>query len=178
MVGKESVKKELAYLAIAAVVLYLLFVNGTGSDEMLTDRTDEEKKKIADKVKGASWYGTLVRVAVDYDIPPKRIAAIVAVESAGNPAALGAAGEKGLMQLMTPAVKDVYSQWGQSYYVALATGLNLFDPKTNLTIGTCYLAILKNRTRSLDQATQDYNDGSLERGKAYLNEVLSFEKFF
>lgn len=170
--------KELTWVLIAAVVLYLLFVNSTGSVELLTDRTDEERKVIADKVKKSSWYGTLVRVAVDYNIPPKRIAAIVAVESAGNPNALGTSGEQGLMQLMTPAVKDVYSQWKQSYTVALVTGLNLFDPKTNLTIGTCYLAILKNRTGSLDQATQDYNDGSLDRGYAYLNEVLSFEKFF
>lgn len=174
--------KKWAFLAIFVVVAYTAFLawkrSGGVAAEKLTDLSDEARQKIADKIKGKPWYGTLVRIAADYDIPRQRIASIVAVESQGNEKAVGKAGELGLMQLMEPAIKDVYSSWNQSYIAALALGLDLFDAKTNLTIGTCYVAILKKRTGNLDQATQDFNDGGLNRGYAYLNEVKSFEKFF
>lgn len=167
-----------ALVILAGLVVWYLSGRGE-SKKLLTNLNDEQRKKIADKIKAKEWYGNLVRVSADYNIPAKRISAMVAVESQGNENAIGKAGEKGLMQLMTPAVKDVYEHWGKSYSVAIATGLNLLDAKTNLLIGTCYLAILKKRLNgNLDQATQDYNDGKAELGSAYLNEVKEFENYF
>lgn len=172
--------KYFGLAVIAVVVLYLIYVRRSGpAPELLTDRTDEQRRKIADKIKAKVWYGDIIRIANDYNIPHERIAAIVAVESQGTENAVGKDGEKGLMQLMTGAVKDVYAHWGKSYELALVTGLNLFDAKENILIGTAYLAILQKRLNgNLDQATQDFNDGKLNLGSAYQNEVKAFERFF
>lgn len=68
-----------------------------------------------------------------YHICPELIQAIIEQESAGNPDAVGPAGEIGLMQ--------IYPR----YHLARAQRLNvydLFNPEGNILIGTDYLAEL------------------------------------
>lgn len=141
----------------------------------LTDLSDEQRKAIAQTVKGKKWFPFLLKTANDYNLPGKRIASIVCVESQGNENAVGTSGERGLMQLMEQAVKDVYDQWGSSYFMATMTGLSLFDAEKNISIGTTYLGILKMRTGNLDEATKQYNGRHDDK---YLNEVKSYEKYF
>lgn len=163
-----KVKYALA-AAIVAVVVYLYFRNRS---------SNEGRAAVAERIKSASWYPRLVRVAADYNVPRQRVASIVAVESGGNPEAKGAAGEIGLMQLLTPAIEDVYNQWGQSYAVKVATGANFFDPELNVTLGTAYLAILKERNGgNIDTATKRYNGRGILT-ESYLSNVKAFEPFF
>lgn len=161
------IKYAAAAVIVAAVWYYM------------TRRRDDDAAKaaVAQKIKSASYYPRIVRMAADYNLPRERVAAIVAVESAGNPDAKGSAGEIGLMQLLTPAIQDVYEQWGQSYELKLLTGINFYDPELNIALGTAYLAILKNRHGDIDTATKRYN-GRGAVTENYLDNVKSFEPYF
>lgn len=75
----------------------------------------------------AIWHALIAAAADRYDVPPDLVEAIVAVESGGNPRAVGPAGERGLMQLL-PAT-------------AARLGVrDAFDPAQNVDAGTRYLA--------------------------------------
>lgn len=164
----SPVKYAVAAVIAAAVWYYL--------SRRRTD--DAYKSAIAQKIKSAAWYSRIVRMAADYNLPRERVAAIIAVESAGNPDAKGRSGEVGLMQLLSPAIQDVYEQWGQSYELKLLSGVNFFEPELNIALGTAYLAILKNRNGGdVDTATKRYNGrGSVT--DSYLSDVKSFEPYF
>jgi len=134
-------------------------------------------KKVVEKIKSADYFPRIVRASADYGLDWRRVASIIAVESAGNVKAVGAAGEVGLMQLMPGAIQDVYRQWGSSYEVALVTGANFFDPLLNIQIGTTYLWILYDRLKNLNDATMRYNGVGVNT-VLYLGKVLKYEKYF
>ncbi len=90
----------------------------------------------------------LVRVAArDNRLSPRLIAAVIATESHGDPAAVSRAGAQGLMQLM-PATSEQYGV------------LNPFDPASNVSGGSHYLADLLRRYHgNLQIALAAYNAG-------------------
>lgn len=68
------------------------------------------------------------------------ILAMIEVESGFNNKAVSRAGAKGLMQLMPKAVKDAKS------YCKITGKVDLFNPRTNIKLGVCYLAWIQERT--------------------------------
>lgn len=73
--------------------------------------------------------------AARYGVEYALLKAVVRQESDFDPGVVGRAGEIGLMQLMPGAVSD----WERSTGRVLAGNGLLFDPGTNLEIGTWYL---------------------------------------
>lgn len=73
----------------------------------------------------AVWTGPIHQAAARYRVPAAFIAAIMAVESGGNPTARSPVGAVGLLQVMP---------------VHFHPGQNPWDPATNIAVGTAYLA--------------------------------------
>ena len=106
-------------------------------------------------------------------VPADLIGAIVMVESAGNPVAVGSIGERGLMQLTKGAIDDVNSNFGTNFFWNL-----MFTRKLNLLAGAYYLKLQKKRLGSWDDAIRAYNAGErgakLGRAQEYLTKVKSW----
>lgn len=71
-----------------------------------------------------------------HGVDPLLVKAVVWQESRFQPAKLGGHGERGLMQVTEPAAQD----WVQALGVETFVPEDLLDPKTNLEVGTWYLA--------------------------------------
>lgn len=76
-----------------------------------------------------------------YAITPELIAAIIHIESSGDPLALGKAGERGLMQIMPATWREqCMRSFGQVISYELA-----YNPEVNRKVGTAYLEYVRNR---------------------------------
>lgn len=152
------------YLAfLLAVVIYLIFGSVT-DNEIVRDRLPDRISK---------WYNQAKEASKITGVPLKYILGIIAVESNGNPEAIGSAGEIGLMQLKEIAVRDVYEN----------LGVNVENWKTgpydNILAGSYFLKLQKKRSGSWDVAIRSYNQGfegqkNNELATVYLNKVNSF----
>jgi len=83
-------------------------------------------------------------VAYGLDLDPAVVAdhlvrAIIQIESSGNPHAVGAAGERGLMQIMPGTWRDMT----QKAYGAAMPFDRAFDPELNQRVGRLYLAYIQ-----------------------------------
>lgn len=76
------------------------------------------------------------REAVRRELDPLLVAAVIRVESRFNPAALGAAGEIGLMQVL-PATLPVAAR---AAGLPVPTPEQAWEPELNIALGTAYLA--------------------------------------
>lgn len=95
--------------------------------------------------------------AEQHGVDPALVAAIINVESRFDTQAVSRAGASGLMQLMP----------GTAQWVADAIGLDMFeveqhifDPATNINLGTWYIARLMGNHHDLTGALAAYNAGS------------------
>lgn len=95
-----------------------------------------------------------------HDVDPTLIKAVIWKESRFRPETEGKAGERGLMQVTEIAAKD----WVQAFKVETFVPTDLFDPKTNIDVGTWYLARALRRHQSHDDprpfALAEYNAGA------------------
>lgn len=164
-------RKALIYGAVVLAVVVVLYY--------LKQKTTDSRAATAAKVKAAPWYKSIIQEADNFNIPRPRVAAIVAVESGGNPGAKGAAGEYGLMQIMPQAHKAVQDNWARLVTFSwVHSDAELFVPEYNILVGTNYLALLKKQFGgNLDKATEAYNDGG-GYGTDYLDKVKAFEPYF
>jgi len=99
------------------------------------------------------------------DVPPGLIAAIVHVESKGNPSARGMFGEWGLMQIKCETARDMGF-----------TGRceDLLNEYVNVYYGTKYLRWQYDRYGDWRMAISAYNAGSYtERNREYVEKVIS-----
>ena len=74
--------------------------------------------------------------AARHGVDPLLVKAVIWQESRFHPEKLGADGERGLMQVTEPAAQD----WVQALGVETFVPEDLLDPKTNIEVGTWYLA--------------------------------------
>jgi soluble lytic murein transglycosylase-like protein len=106
----------------------------------------------------ATYGGIIARAAEEYRISPHLIAAVIKCESNWLPRATSRVGARGLMQIMPRTAKGEFG----------VEAHKLWDPHTNIQVGTAYLRTLANRYRGNPVATiYAYNagPGRLESGK-------------
>ena len=83
-----------------------------------------------------SYDAEIAGVAARHGIDPLLVKAVVWQESRFHPDKLGGHGERGLMQVTEPAAQD----WVEANSIETFVPEDLLDPKTNLEVGTWYLA--------------------------------------
>lgn len=81
------------------------------------------------------WSSEIEAAASAHGVDPALVALVVLVESAGRPTATSAAGATGLMQVMPGTAIEVAQRTGATIGPA-----GLAEPRTNLDLGTAYLA--------------------------------------
>ncbi len=75
-------------------------------------------------------------MAAKHNVKPELVKAIIWKESRYHVKAVGKAGEVGLMQINTPAVQE----WSNRTKNPMPSRTQLFNPETNIDIGTWYLS--------------------------------------
>jgi soluble lytic murein transglycosylase len=79
--------------------------------------------------------GIIKKAAKRHNIDPMLIKALIWQESNFNPDAKGGSGEIGLMQIKPCAAED----WAKTHKLPIPSQTQMFDPITNIEIGTWYL---------------------------------------
>lgn len=101
----------------------------------------------------------ITRIAAKQGVDPMLVKAVVWRESRFSTDRVGAAGERGLMQIGEAAARD----WAAAHKVEVFVYADLFDAKTNLEAGTWYLARAmqhwKDRDDPIPFALAEYNAG-------------------
>ena len=106
-------------------------------------------------------HGEAARVNLD----PLLIMAVIAVESRYNPIAESGVGAKGLMQIIPKFHADKLAEFGGEKAV--------FDPESNIRVGTRILREYLSRTGNLSIALQMYAGALGDDNDTYTNKVLS-----
>lgn len=99
-------------------------------------------------------------------LDPLLIIAVMAVESRFNPIAESVMGAKGLMQIIPRYHLDKFREVGGEKYA-------VFDPQTNILVGSRILREYLARTGSLNGALQMYVGASSEEDDPYIGKVMS-----
>lgn len=103
--------------------------------------------------------GLIVNAARKHGLDPMLVKAVVWRESRFQPEKVGAAGERGLMQVGEAAARD----WAAAHKIEVFVFADLFDAKTNLEAGTWYLSRAlehwKDRDDPVSFALAEYNAG-------------------
>lgn len=98
----------------------------------------------------------IVRESRENGLDPMLVVALIRTESSFNPYAVSHVGALGLMQVMP----DTGKYLSKRLNIELGTRThNLYDPETNVAMGTAYLADLIQRFGSVDRALVAYNAG-------------------
>ncbi|MGV1045566.1 transglycosylase SLT domain-containing protein [Limnohabitans sp.] len=102
-------------------------------------------------------------------IPPTLILAIMAIESKFNPFASGSQGAIGLMQINPDVQANALSPFGGR--------LAVFDPVTNLRVGSRHLQDLILQSETIEEALRQYAAGSGQTADGiYVDRVLNEQK--
>ena len=80
-------------------------------------------------------------------VTPAQVDAIIRVESAGNPAAVGRLGERGLCQFFPAAWADT-SRWRRAHGLAVYPYSLAHDLEAGYTYATSWLTLLEDRLRA------------------------------
>lgn len=94
----------------------------------------------------------LLEVAAEYEIDPRLLAAVVTVESRWDAYSVGAHQDSGLMQIIPSTAEAIARGMGLEEY-------NIFDPRTNLSMGAWYLKRLYQQYGGWPEALAAYNGG-------------------
>jgi soluble lytic murein transglycosylase len=98
---------------------------------------------------------TLISSSKENGLDPVLVAALIRQESNFNPLATSPAGARGLMQLMPDVGKSVASAKGISSWDPQM----LYDPATNIKLGTSHLSVLMRKYPEVVRALAAYNAG-------------------
>jgi hypothetical protein len=95
------------------------------------------------------------QVSRKYGVSPDMIFAVIQAESSFDPFAVSDKGALGLMQLLPSTAREV----AQELNIRWTGDSLLWDPLTNIEMGTYYLGSLINRFNSVEVALAAYNQG-------------------
>ncbi len=133
-------KKTIIFIIIVIIILAILFIN---SDYILKKIYKTEYKDFVEKY------------ALEYNVDPLMIYAIIKVESNFNEGAVSKKGACGLMQIIDGTAKEIADNSIMDY----ETGVTLYNPEKNIKIGVTYFADLK-KIYKIDSLTlAAYNAG-------------------
>jgi soluble lytic murein transglycosylase-like protein len=99
-------------------------------------------------------------------LDPLLIIAVMAVESRFNPIAESVAGAKGLMQVIPKYHVEKFREFGGEKYA-------VFDPETNILVGSRILKDYISETGSLPAALQLYVGATSEQEDPYIGKVMT-----
>ncbi|MDB5922050.1 MAG: Lytic transglycosylase, catalytic [Betaproteobacteria bacterium] len=99
-------------------------------------------------------------------LDPLLIIAVIAVESRFNPIAESVAGAKGLMQVIPKYHVEKFREFGGEQYA-------VFDPETNILVGSRILKEYLSRTGHLDSALQMYAGALNDEEDTYTGKVMT-----
>ncbi|MFL5310824.1 MAG: lytic transglycosylase domain-containing protein [Myxococcales bacterium] len=120
-----------------------------GLDRALNDRGalwGEERRHVL---------AAIVREARRQGLDPLMVAAVIEIESRFDPFAVSPAGAYGLMQLMPPTARELFTGRKASLKTA-----HLFNPVLNIELGTAYIGqLLRRFDGDLPRALVAYNAG-------------------
>jgi soluble lytic murein transglycosylase-like protein len=98
-------------------------------------------------------------------VDPLLIIAVISVESRFNPIAESVAGAKGLMQIIPKYHPEKFQEHGGAKAV--------FDPQTNILVGSQIIKEYLLRTGNLNSALQLYGGATSDENDAYFGKVMS-----
>jgi soluble lytic murein transglycosylase-like protein len=104
----------------------------------------------------------IVRHSLQKKLDPKLVAAIIVVESNGNPLAISGSKSVGIMQIHLPTWSNVVD----------FTEKNPFDPEVNIEIGTGILANYLKRSKDVESALVAYEGSHDIAESEYLAKVM------
>ncbi len=138
-------------------------ISGTLSGCTLSQRYPEKIQR---------WCGWIQKYAIEHDLEPNLIAAVMLQESGGNPDAYSRSGAVGLMQVMPSDGLAASFQCVNGPCFANRPSMDeLFDPEFNISYGTRMLAGLINRRGSVREGLKSY--GPMDVGHTYADKVLA-----
>ena len=112
--------------------------------------------------KESKFDSIILRASRQYQVSPYLIKAVIWKESRFNPNATGTVGERGLMQIRPLTAKE----WCQDNKIPPFNPEHLYNPLTNIMIGTWYLGKMLKRYADTDDplpyALSDYNAGRVK----------------
>jgi soluble lytic murein transglycosylase len=136
---------------ISAFLLLILLVALTGEGAYLYWREHQPKESVYDPL--------IASISREQSLDPFLIRALIWRESKFDPLTHGGADEHGLMQVRP----DVGQMWAKANKVENYTDDNLYDPETNIRVGTWYLNRAIKRWSQTDDpvtfALAEYNAG-------------------
>ena len=101
------------------------------------------------------------KASLQYRLSPSLIFSVIHSESRFRKSAMSSAGAIGLMQVQLPTARHFANMSG----LEPPTGMGLFDPETNVQLGTGYLRFLIDRFGNLRTALAAYHVGPTEIGR-------------
>lgn len=122
------------------------------------------------------WCDLITKYSRAVGLNPNLVAALITVESGGNPTAYSHSGAVGLMQIMASdgIAATFVNSAGVPYFADRPTTSQLKDPEFNIKYGTKFLAGLVQRRGSLREALKSY--GPMDYGYKYADLVLATMK--
>lgn len=154
------------WIIVAIILAVLLYKKADAEMTMLTQTVFDKFQEI------------IFAASNEFGVDPKIIGGIIMQETRGNANAVGAAGERGLMQLTPGALQDVNARYGLNYSFE-----EMFQPDKNIRTGTAYLAMqIRYFNGDVQKGIRAYNVGagnvnkSPLAGETYLAGVESFSK--
>jgi soluble lytic murein transglycosylase-like protein len=118
------------------------------------------------------WCEIITRFAIQAELSPNLIAAVILQESGGDAAAYSASGAVGLMQVMPrDGIASTFECVNGPCFASRPTIEELSDPSYNVEFGTRMLARLINKLGSLREALKAY--GPMDMNYSYADRVLA-----
>jgi soluble lytic murein transglycosylase-like protein len=119
------------------------------------------------------WCALITRYAAEHEIDPNLVAAVMLLESGGDPLAYSRSGAVGLLQVMPrDGLAAGFQCPNGPCFASRPTIQELQDPEFNLAYGIRMLAGLYGRTGSWREALLAY--GPMDVGYIYADTVLAF----
>jgi soluble lytic murein transglycosylase-like protein len=117
------------------------------------------------------WCGPVTQYAQQYNLDPNLIAAVIEIESGGNPQAYSHSGAVGLMQIMPrDGIAAGFLCGGTSCFASRPSSSELLSPDANIAYGARMLASLIQRYGNTRDALYRY--GPINDGYSYADRVL------
>jgi len=130
---KEGLRVKLRWFALLAVLL-------AGCSSKHDYRNPDWNPEVPVK-RAMQWMPISEKAGAAWDVSPRLITAMIAVESGGNPMLVSKSNAVGLMQLKaSTAGREVYQRMG---WRGEPTTNELKNPERNISMGAAYLSILE-----------------------------------